>query len=52
MNPLSATLFSVPTLVITIPATIITLLWIGTLYGARLRFTSASLFALGLCRYS
>src|SRR3989441_8420437 len=47
MNPLSATLFSVPTLVITIPATIICLLWIGTLYGARLRFTAAALFALG-----
>src|SRR3989440_982598 len=47
MNPVSATLFSVPTLVITIPATIICLLWIGTLYGARLRFTSAALFALG-----
>src|SRR3979411_2702153 len=47
MNPLSATLFSVPTLVITIPATIICLLWIGTLYGARLRLTTAALFALG-----
>src|SRR3989449_174628 len=47
MNPVSATLFSVPTLVITIPATIICLLWIGTLYGARLRFTAAALFALG-----
>ena len=41
MNPLSATLFSVPTLIITIPATIVTLLWIGTLYGSRLRFTTA-----------
>jgi cytochrome c oxidase subunit 1 len=47
MNPLSATLFSVPTLIITIPATIVTLLWIGTLYGARLRFTTAALFCLG-----
>ena len=47
MNPLSATLFSVPTLVITIPAAIITLLWIGTIYGSRLRLTAASLFALG-----
>ena len=33
MNPFSATLFSVPTLIITIPATIATLLWIGTIYG-------------------
>src|SRR5258705_596046 len=47
MNPFSATLFSIPTLVITIPATIVTLLWIGTVYGARLRFTSAALFCLG-----
>ena len=47
MNPLSATLFSVPTLIITIPATIATLLWIGTIYGGRLRFTTASLFCLG-----
>ncbi|MGH7499504.1 MAG: cytochrome c oxidase subunit I, partial [Gemmatimonadales bacterium] len=47
MNPLSATLFSVPTLIITIPATIVTLLWIGTVYGARFRFTTAALFCLG-----
>ena len=47
MNPTSATLFSVPTLIITIPATIVTLLWIGTVYGARFRFTTAALFCLG-----
>jgi cytochrome c oxidase subunit 1 len=47
MNPFSATLFSVPTLIITIPATIVSLLWIGTLYGAKLRFTTAALFCLG-----
>jgi cytochrome c oxidase subunit 1 len=47
MNPFSATVFSVPTLIITIPAAITTLLWIGTLYGARLRFTTAALFCLG-----
>ena len=47
MNPFSATLFSIPTLVITIPATIVTLLWIGTLYGAKLRFTTPALFCLG-----
>ena len=39
--------FSFPTLIITIPATIIVLIWIGSLYGARLRFNTASLFALG-----
>jgi cytochrome c oxidase subunit 1 len=47
MNPFSATLFSVPTLIITIPATIVTLLWIGTLYGGKLRFTTAMLFCIG-----
>jgi cytochrome c oxidase subunit 1 len=47
MNPLSATLFSVPTLIITIPAAIATLLWIGTLYGSRLRFNTPALFCLG-----
>ncbi len=47
MNPLSATLFSVPTLIITIPATIVVLLWIGTVYGARMRFTTPALFCLG-----
>src|SRR5208282_5898413 len=47
MNPFSATLFSVPTLIITIPATVLTLLLIGTVYGAKMRFTSAALFCLG-----
>ncbi|HUK23486.1 MAG TPA: cbb3-type cytochrome c oxidase subunit I [Terriglobales bacterium] len=47
MNPTSSLVFSFPTLVITIPATIITLIWIGSLYGSRLRINAASLFALG-----
>ena len=47
MSPMSATLFSVPTLIITIPAAIITLLWLGTIYGSKLRINSASLFCLG-----
>ncbi|HZR57811.1 MAG TPA: cbb3-type cytochrome c oxidase subunit I [Terriglobales bacterium] len=47
MNPVSSLAFSFPTLVITIPATILTLIWIGSLYGSKLRITSASLFALG-----
>jgi cytochrome c oxidase subunit 1 len=47
MNPFSAILFSVPTLIISIPATIVTLLWLGTLYGAKLRFTTSALFCLG-----
>src|SRR5580692_3734248 len=47
MNPFSADLFSIPTLIITIPATILTLLLIGTVYSAKMRFTSAALFCLG-----
>src|SRR6266704_2457370 len=47
MNPISALAFSFPTLVITIPATIVVLIWIGSLYGSKLRINSASLFALG-----
>src|ERR1700686_1159063 len=46
MNPYSSLLFSFPTLLITIPSTIIVLIWIGSLYGAKLRINSASLFAL------
>jgi cytochrome c oxidase subunit I len=47
MNPFSALLFSVPTLLITIPATVATLMWLGSLYGAKLRFTTPALFCLG-----
>ena len=47
MNPFSALLFSVPTLIITIPATIVVLLWLGTLYGARMRLSTPALFCVG-----
>src|SRR3979411_1783590 len=47
MNPYSSLEFTFPTLVITIPATILTLIWLGSLYGSRLQITTASLFALG-----
>src|SRR5277367_6319136 len=47
MNPVSSLAFSFPTLVITIPSTIVVLIWLGSLYGAKLRINSASLFALG-----
>ena len=47
MNPASSLAFSFPTLIITVPATILTLIWLGSIYGSRLRITSASLFALG-----
>jgi cytochrome c oxidase subunit I len=47
MNPASSLAFSFPTLIITIPATILTLIWLGSLYGSRLQITAASLFSLG-----
>jgi cytochrome c oxidase subunit I len=47
MNPVSSLAFSFPTLVITIPSTIVVLIWLGSLYGAKIRINSASLFALG-----
>ena len=47
MNPFSSLVFSFPTLMITIPATIMTLVWLGSLYGSNLRINSASLFCLG-----
>src|ERR1700736_2972353 len=47
MNPFSSLAFSFPTLVITIPSTIIVLIWLGSLYGSKLRINTASLFALG-----
>ncbi len=48
MNPVSSMAFSFPTLIITIPATIIVLIWLGSVYGSRLRLNSASLFSLGM----
>jgi cytochrome c oxidase subunit 1 len=47
MNPVSSLAFSFPTLVITIPSSIVVLIWLGSLYGAKLRINSASLFGLG-----
>jgi cytochrome c oxidase subunit I len=47
MNPVSSLAFSFPTLIITIPSTIIVLIWLGSLYGAKLCINSASLFSLG-----
>src|ERR1700752_5079601 len=47
MNPFSSLAFSFPTFRITLPSTIVVLIWLGSLYGAKLRINSASLFALG-----
>ncbi|MBV9435831.1 MAG: cbb3-type cytochrome c oxidase subunit I [Acidobacteria bacterium] len=47
MSPFSGFLFSIPTIVISLPATITTLLWIGTLWGGKLQLTTAMMFCLG-----
>jgi cytochrome c oxidase subunit I len=47
MNPVSSLAFSFPTLIITIPSTIIVLIWLGSIYGSKLRINTPSLFALG-----
>lgn len=47
MNPYSAFAFSLLTLSIGVPSAIKTFNWIGTLWGGKLRFTAAMLFAIG-----
>src|SRR5215470_7780853 len=47
MSPYSAVAFSILTLSIGVPSAVKTFNWLGTLWGARIRFTSAMLFALG-----
>jgi cytochrome c oxidase subunit 1 len=47
MSPYSAIAFSILTLSIGVPSAIKTFNWIGTLWGGRIRFTTAMLFAIG-----
>ena len=47
MSPYSAFAFSVMTVAIAVPSAIKTFNWLGTLWGGRLRLTSAMLFAIG-----
>ena len=47
MSPYMAMVFSVPTLIITIPSVIAVLVFAVSLYGANMRFTTPMLFCLG-----
>jgi cytochrome c oxidase subunit 1 len=47
MSPYSAIAFSLLTLVIGVPSAIKTFNWLGTLWGGRIQFTAAMLFAIG-----
>src|SRR6266496_1358870 len=47
MSPYSAIAFSILTLSIGVPSAIKTFNWLGTLWGAKIRFTTPMLFAIG-----
>src|SRR5438093_876808 len=47
MNPFLGSVFTLTTLLIAVPSAVKTFNWLGTVWGARIRFTPAALFALG-----
>lgn len=47
LSPMSALVFSMLTLTIGVPSAVKTFNWLGTLWGGKIRFTTAALYALG-----
>jgi len=47
MSPFLGSVFTITTLLIAVPSAIKTFNWLGTVWGARIQFTSAALFSIG-----
>src|SRR6266705_3433149 len=47
MNPFLGSVFTLTTLLIAVPSAVKTFNWLGTVWGARIRFTAPGLFAIG-----
>jgi cytochrome c oxidase subunit I len=48
LGPISVLVFSLTTMLIAIPTGVKIINWVGTMWGGRLKFTTAMLFAMGL----